>query len=213
MIVEIPDDKIMQIARKGHAAMAMEERTHYSVEQVREAFVSSFPILLDSSLSVSDNEISEAPEHRTLPFNEALGLPGIGLPIISLWEGQTGSIPRLSFPAPSFGPPPARRVTYQQPTLDEFLEESIRESEMTEAARKAHAVMEDAGSYTAVEVEMALLAYLPSLLSGLLSDIESWTQGAVEERPRSFNDHLEAARAYVLGALYGAEVYGKAEGG
>jgi|GEM_PF-5019575 len=207
MIIEIADDRIMQIARKGHAAMAQEEREAYTVEQVREAFVASFPILLDSSLSTSDDDIRTAPEHRALPFNEALGLTGIGHPIAAMWEDD-GRLPRVDFPALGPGSRPGPRVILQGPTLGEFVEEVFpvtihRESEITIAARKAHAVMQDRDAYGPVAVEMALTYYLAVYLSGFLSDVESWAQGPVEGRPTAFNDHLESARAYLLGAHYG----------
>ena len=86
LTLEITDQQLTEIARKGHAVM--EDRASYSLEQVKAAFVASFPILFDSALSAADSEISDPAEYRALPFNEALGLTGIGLPIISLWDNE-----------------------------------------------------------------------------------------------------------------------------
>jgi len=85
--------------------------------------------------------------------------------------------------------PPKRLIA---PTLDDVLDEGLGQSEVTRAARKAHAVMADRDRFSVSEVEGALLAYLPVLMSGILSDIERWTQGPVQQRPASFNRHLQS---------------------
>lgn len=185
MKIEISDDKIGQIARKGHAAMAREEQAAYSVGQVKRAFTASFPVLLNSILSTSDTEISDPAEERALHFNEALGLKGVGLRIVSLWDAD--DLRRRE---------PAGRPA--SPTIEDILVEGLFSephlaSELQRAAVKAHAVLEDREAYSIHQVELALLGYLPVVLSRHLSEITEWAQGAKEQRPHSFNQHLELA--------------------
>ncbi len=86
LTLEISDDQITQIARKGHAVM--EDRGAYSLEQVKTAFVASFPVLFDSLLSTADSEIGVPAPYRSRTFNEALGLSGVGETILSAWESE-----------------------------------------------------------------------------------------------------------------------------
>ncbi len=83
LTLEITDAQLNEIARRGYAEMP--DRASWTVEEVKAAYIAAYPVLFDSTISNSEEVIGAAPQHRTRVFNEALGLPGVGLRIESSW--------------------------------------------------------------------------------------------------------------------------------